>query len=595
MTAPAADTADSAHGREAPAADTGATGPADAAPRPGPEPTRRGVLRWAFRTRRRWIVSAAVCTAVHQMCEAAVPVVVGAVVDHALDGGSSGALVLWIGVLGALFLVLTTAMRLGGRCNRQGSQGAAHALRMVAVTRILDARGFAGTGRASGDLLSTATADSLRVGLGNRFWVLGGGAVAALAFGAGVLLLTSVPLGLLVLAGLVPLLALTQLLAKPLAARSGAEQARVAEATSTAADLVRGLRVVKGLGAERAARGRYRTASRSSLAATVRAARWDAAHQGVTLLLNGLFLTVVTWAGARFALEGSLSVGEFVSSVGLAQFLIGPCNRFAGAVGLRARARGSAQRLATLLAAPYAVDGGRTAPEDSAPGPELAVEDLEHGPLHGLRLDVPAGMTGLVTTDPQAAGALLDVLALRVAPAAGRVRLDGAELARMPLATTRARLLVADHDGDLFDGTVAENVTVAAAREAVPRALAAAGADQVLAVLPDGEESRIGERGRRLSGGQRQRVALARALAADPPALVLHEPTTAVDPATEDGIARGLREHRAGRTTLLVTTSPILLSRCDRVIFLDGDAVAAEGTHDTLLHESPAYRTMVTA
>ncbi|MGQ4512981.1 ABC transporter transmembrane domain-containing protein [Streptomyces sp. DW26H14] len=560
------------------------------------EPTQQGVLRWTFRRRRRWIVGAAVFTSVHQMCEAAVPVLIGATVDHALHGGGPGALALWIGLLGAVFLVLSAAMRLGGRWNRQGSQGAAHDLRMAAATRLLDARGFERTSLSSGALLSTATSDALRVGLGNRFWVLGAGSVAAIAFGAAALLITSVRLGLVVLVGLVPLLVLTQLLSKPLAARGGAEQAQVAEATATAADLVRGLRVLKGLGAEAAARQRYRGASRSALAATVRAARWDAGHQGVSLLLNGLFLVCITWFGARLAMEGRLSVGEFVSSVGLAQFLVGPCNVFAGAVGLRARARGSAKRMAQLLAEPYALTGGAGdgTPETGRGG--LTLAGLSHGPLKELDLHVGSGeLVGVVAPDPVASAALVDVLALRVPPDGGGILLGGEPLAALSLSAARGAVLVADHDGDLFDGTIEENVAIAAVPERVPAALAAADADQVASVLPGGAGSRIGERGRQLSGGQRQRVALARALAADAPVLVLHEPTTAVDPATEARIARGLRELRRGRTTLLVTTSPILLRHCDRVVLIGDGAVAADGAHADLLRDHSVYRAAVTA
>lgn len=564
-------------------------------PVPGPEPTEQGVLRWAFLRRRRWIVGAAAFTAVHQMCEAAVPVLIGAVVDHAVRRGGPGDLALWIGLLAVLFAVLTTAMRLGGRWNRQGSQGAAHDLRVVAVARILDPRGFADGARNSGSLLSTATSDSLRIGLGNRAWVIGSGAVAALAFGAVALLLTSVPLGLLVLIGLVPLLAATRLLAKPLSARGSAEQAQVARATGTAADLIRGLRIIKGLGVEPAAQRRYRTASRSALAATVRAARWDAGYDSVTLLLNGLFLALVTWVGARLAVEGTISIGEFVASVGLAQFLIGPSSRFGGAMSLRARARGSAGRMAALLAEPYAVTGG-SLPGDPLPAGALELTGVRNGPLRKLDLRIEPGTTvGIVAPDPAVAAALLDVLALRTVPEDGDVTLGGVPLAGLELDAARRLLLVADHDADLFDATVAENVAVAAQPGRVAAAMTAADADEVVRSLPRGAESRIGERGRSLSGGQRQRVALARALAADPPVLVLHEPTTAVDAATEAKIAAGLQALRTGGSTVLVTTSPILLQSCERVVLLTEGAVGATGTHHELTSEQPSYHAAVMA
>jgi putative ABC transport system ATP-binding protein len=111
--------------------------------------------------------------------------------------------------------------------------------------------------------------------------------------------------------------------------------------------------------------------------------------------------------------------------------------------------------------------------------------------------------------------------------------------------------------------------------------------------VPGGLGARIGADGTTLSGGQRQRVALARALAADSPVLVLHEPTTAVDAATEAAIADGIRVLRDGRTTILVTTSPALLAACDEVAVVAGGAVVARGPHDELAAD-PSYRDLVT-
>jgi putative ABC transport system ATP-binding protein len=190
------------------------------------------------------------------------------------------------------------------------------------------------------------------------------------------------------------------------------------------------------------------------------------------------------------------------------------------------------------------------------------------------------------------------------------------------LADLRARVLVSPHDAVLFPGTIAENIALLAPDgKAAERGTWAAFADQVIDTVPGGAQAPVGDRGESLSGGQRQRVALARALAADPPVLVLHDPTTAVDAATEDRIAGRLRELRAreGRTSLLVTTSPALLSRCDRVFFLrpapngappaapagegapdaphkaPGSRLAADsGTHAELMRDNAAYRELLT-
>jgi putative ABC transport system ATP-binding protein len=122
--------------------------------------------------------------------------------------------------------------------------------------------------------------------------------------------------------------------------------------------------------------------------------------------------------------------------------------------------------------------------------------------------------------------------------------------------------------------------------------LTAAAADEVVEVLPEGLDTGLGEGGRTVSGGQRQRIALARALAADAPVLVLHDPTTAVDAATEHRIAAGLAALRAGRTTVLVTSSPALLARCHRVLVVDRGEVVAAGDHASLVADS-RYREAV--
>jgi ABC-type multidrug transport system fused ATPase/permease subunit len=116
----------------------------------------------------------------------------------------------------------------------------------------------------------------------------------------------------------------------------------------------------------------------------------------------------------------------------------------------------------------------------------------------------------------------------------------------------------------------------------------------VLESLPDGMDAEVTERGRSFSGGQRQRLVLARALAADPEILVLVEPTSAVDAHTEARVADRLREHRAGRTTVVTTTSPLLLDRVDNVAFVEDGAVVAVGRHRDLLEQVPGYRAVVT-
>ncbi|MGH8904296.1 MAG: ATP-binding cassette domain-containing protein, partial [Egibacteraceae bacterium] len=256
-------------------------------------------------------------------------------------------------------------------------------------------------------------------------------------------------------------------------------------------------------------------------------------------------------------------------------------------------ARASAERAAAVLSAPAAVSGGEERPPTPVRG-TLVLRHVFHGNLRDFNLEVAAGESvGVVAPDPADAVALLECLARTVDPADGEITLDGVALSALGLDDCRRAVLVAAHDADLFEGTLTENVAAAATGE-VTRALAAAAADEVAQTLPHGVDTALTERGRSLSGGQRQRVALARALAADPAVLVLHDPTTAVDTATEHRIAAKLRDLRAGRTTIVVTTSPGLLAVADRVVLVNGGKVVAEGSHTDLSADDRYRRAVLT-
>ncbi|SME91400.1 ABC transporter ATP-binding protein [Streptomyces sp. Amel2xC10] len=569
------------------------------------DPPGRKVLRRAVREQRRDVTLGAVLGMGHQTGEALVPVLIGLAIDEGVVDGDVPGLLLWLGVLAVVYVGLSFSFRWSARAGERAALTTAHRLRTEVIGRVLAPEGGAEEGRLPGELANIATEDAKRVGAVMMALIVGIAAATGLAVGAVVLLRVSLPLGLLVLLGTPLLLWLVHLLSKPLEARSEHEQEQAARASGVAADLVAGLRVLKGIGIEPTAVSRYRRISRQSLTATLRAARAEAWQNAMVTVLTGAFLAVVALVGGRLAASGDIGIGELVSSVALALFLIGPLSEFSWVNAELAQGRASAGRIAEVLDAPRAVspvaESARAAVPagtETRPGLPVALRGVSYGPLRALDLDVAAGETvGVVTADPADAAALLRLLGRRADPDAGAVELDGTALTALDLTGLRAALLVAEHDADLFEGTLLDNVTAAVPAAVggarVSAVLTASATDEVVRTLPDGRDTAVTARGHSLSGGQRQRVALARALAADAPVLVLHEPTTAVDAVTEVRIAAGIREIRVGRTTVLVTNSPALLGITDRVVLLDGGRVAASGGHEQLVHECAPYRTAV--
>ena len=202
-------------------------------------------------------------------------------------------------------------------------------------------------------------------------------------------------------------------------------------------------------------------------------------------------------------------------------------------------------------------------------------------------------LVAIVADRPDESAHLADRLGLTAAEPDDAVRLGGVPLTSLRRSEVRSRILVSDTGTTLFSGRLADRLDVGG-RGGLDRALATASAEDVLDALPDGLDAEVTERGRSFSGGQRQRLVLARALTVDPEVLVLVEPTSAVDAHTEARIAARLGAHRAGRTTVVTSSSPLVLDEVDEVAYLSAGRIVAVGSHHDLLATNPAYRAVVT-
>ncbi|WP_305093868.1 ABC transporter ATP-binding protein [Prescottella sp. R16] len=557
------------------------------------------VLRRTLTRNRGPLIAGTVLVSLHQLAETAVPITIGVVVDRAVETGDITALLVWLAVLAAVFAVLTSSWRIGARFVVAAIQQEAHRLRVQVAGRILDPRGVRTELRA-GELLTVSTSDADR-----EAWILDAvpravAGATALAASAVALLWIDVPLGLAVLIGTPVVLGALHRAAPLITRRAADRQAATARAAATAADLVAGLRPLRGIGAEATASRRYRDVSRDAFAATVRAAKSNAVFAGVSTTASALLAVAVAGLAGWFALGGRISVGELVTVVGLAQFLVEPLGMITRVPGQYADARASADRLAAVLDAPPQLPDAAAEPSG---GIDVEVRSLAYRSLTGVTLTVaPGELVGVVADRPEDAEALVEALSGQVPPDRydGDIRVGGVALADLGLAHTRRTVLVEPHHTDLFAGTLGSNVTAGAPGAdpaSVEYALAASAAGDVVDLHPAGLDHTVTDRGASLSGGQRQRVALARALAARPAVLVLHDPTTAVDAVTEHAIAAGVADaRRAGaraQSTILVTSSPALLAVTDRVIVLRDGRVTVDGTHAGLSATDAAYREAV--
>ena len=550
----------------------------DPPPRTGPALLRRCLTR-----HRGALVAGFALLATWQLCETLVPVMIGVVIDRAVATSEVTTLVTLLLAFALLFAVLSFSYRYGARLIVAAMEQEVHAVRVEIAAHALHPRGVRSS-QLPGQTLSLATADAQLAGLFVRLVGFSVSAVLSVALATVLLVRIDTTLGLLVVLGVPLVLGLAQLVTPAISRRTERQQASVAEASGAATDLVRGLRVLKGIGAERVAGRRYRRLSHRAQVAGVGSTTSVGAMTGLTGLLSGLFLAVVALVAGHKAVRGEITIGELVAVVGLSQFLAEPLQMLGEISAFTARSVASARRIVDYLHTPRLVAVGEV---EGVAGSTLTLTLPK-----GDRLtSSPGELLCLAVPDPAEADRLVRVLA---GEDPGGVTLDGVDTATLTTRERRAHLLVNPHHVDLFEGSLRENLDPRARLDdaQVARLLQHSSAADVVELAPDGLEEHLTPDGSTWSGGQRQRIALARALAAAAPVLVLHDPTTAVDAVTEHRIADGIRAARAGRTTWIFTSSPALLARADRVVLVEDGRVLAEGRHEDLATEAD-YRELV--
>jgi ABC-type multidrug transport system fused ATPase/permease subunit len=546
-------------------------------------------LRWVGRQQWRTLLVAIAFGIVWLVSQALFPAAMGKAIDDGIIGADPGSLVLWCAILVGLVVVSALAGTLRHKyAVMNWLQGAFRSAQLVGHQA-------ADTGEAltrtvpTGDVVATVGSDAMRIG--GLYDILARfiGAIVSYVVVALILLRASTPLGLVVLVGVPVLVGCLSLIVRPLQARQLAQREEAGRLIGLGADTVAGLRVLRGIG-EHTFLQRYAVQSQSVRTVGNRVAGYQAVLDAAQVLLPGVFVLIVVWLGARFAIEGEITAGQLVAFYGYTAFLVIPLRTATEMVDRATRAHIGAGKLLRILR----VQPDQVEPAQTCPLPTVPARLVE--PRSGVSIE-PGRFTVVVSARPEDSAALADRLG-RFGSEEGEAtdaRLGGTRLADAALAELRQRVVVSETDPRLFTGTLRDELDPWGVHDdaTILAALSVASGDDVLEALPGGLDNEVEERGRAFSGGQRQRLALTRALLTDAETLVLVEPTSAVDAHTEARIAARLTEARAGRTTVVMSASPLILDRADDVVFLrDGRAVAT-GSHQQLMAEHPDYRRTV--
>ena len=550
--------------------------------------SRPSVMRSIVRNHRRTLPGLLALSFGVEITEMLVPILVGWIIDVGIVQAN-----LWFTLAGAagvfaLRLVSTWGWAAMFAASQRARMFERHRLR-VAVTGAVLAPDSTPIQRPAGEVLSIATSDADKASdvMDMLPWVFPASTVVL----ASALWMAWVDLwlGLATLLGIVVMVLVIRVISPVLSARYDDQQSRAADAAATATDLVHGLRVLQGLGVQSRARAQYRRRSRIALHAALVNARFSGISGGLTTLVTAGMMAAVVIIAAQRTLQGEMNLGTLIAVVGVARNNMGMLQGLSGVPVWWASMSTSGRRVRDLLG-----DLGRTLDDPRLSLDHLSTARDQRGDARpGERRDGVGGfpVPGLDLT-------VADGTVLAIACADPR---DGEHLVaaiRRHSSLERADLLIEPHLVDLFDGTVIEQLATRAPAgfdEAdAAAAMHAAGATDLLEILPEGYETRILDRGANLSGGQRQRLALARAVAADAPVLVLHDPTTAVDAVTEQRIAEAMIAARSlpDRATVLITRSPALLRAADEVVFVQDGAITAHGGHQDLMTLSDYGRTV---
>lgn len=377
--------------------------------------------------------------------------------------------------------------------------------------------------------------------------------------------------------------------------RLNRENQRVtAEMTQVVEEAARGHQVIRVFSGESYERRRFEARSEALRGFTQRATVAAAATVPITQIATALAVSVVI----VMAIRSDMSVGEFTNFITMMLMLLQPLKALVEVNGPLQRGMAAAETVFGMIDAPVEADSG-TRKLGRAKGhlkfDHVSFRYGEQNPLalHDVTLEVLPGQTvALVGVSGGGKSTFVNLVTRFYAPHAGSITLDGVPYDEISLASLRAQLAMVSQNVVLFDDTLGANIAYGAEtvdQERLAAAVKAAHLADVVAALPQGIDTPIGENGMRLSGGQRQRVAIARAIYKDAPILILDEATSALDNESERAVQAALDTLMAGRTTLVIAHRLSTIERADRIVVMERGCIVEAGRHDELLAANGIY------